>query len=60
MHCISCNRKLKEGLGYYSKDSGPLCIVYHDMEIQTEELKLKKDLQKSYHQGIMKDQDEAN
>jgi hypothetical protein len=60
MLCISCNTKLKEGIGYYSTDSGPLCIVCHDMEINTEELKLKKKFSKIIHQGIMKNQDETN
>jgi hypothetical protein len=60
MHCISCNRKLKEGLGYYSTDSGPLCIVCHDIKIEAGEFKLKKDFQKSSHQEIMNTQDETN
>lgn len=60
MDCISCNRRLEEGMGHYRTISGPLCVVCHDMEIEAEALMLKNDFQIPFHREIMKDQDETN
>jgi hypothetical protein len=60
MKCINCNRKVNEGIGYYNTDSGPLCIICHDLKIEANELKLLKNVQKSSHQKLINKKDEKN
>ena len=60
MKCISCNRKLGEGIGYYRNNFGPVCVVCHDEEIESDELRLKNNFQELSETGIMKDGDEPN
>jgi hypothetical protein len=60
MKCIGCNLKLEDGIGHYRTDSGPLCVVCHDKEIESNELKLRANFQRLPDRGIMKGQDETN
>jgi hypothetical protein len=60
MKCISCNRKLEQGIGHYRTNSGPVCVVCHDKEIESDELRLKNNFQELSESGIMKDSDEPN
>ena len=60
MKCISCNRKLEQGIGHYRTNSGPVCVVCHDKEIESDELTLENNFQELSESGIMKDSDEPN
>jgi hypothetical protein len=60
MKCISCNRNLEKNIGHYKTNSGPLCIVCHDKEIESDDLKLKNNFQKLSDIGVMKDRHETN
>lgn len=59
MKCIGCNRKLENGIGHYRTDSGPLCVVCHDKEIEPDELQLRGNFQRLPDQGIMKGPEET-
>jgi hypothetical protein len=60
MKCIGCNLKLEEGIGHYRTNSGALCVVCHDKEIESDELRLKNNYQKLSDHGFIKDHDETN
>lgn len=60
MKCISCNRKLEQGIGHYRTNSGPACVVCHDKEIESDELRLKNNFQELSESGIMTGIDEPN
>lgn len=60
MKCIGCNRKLEEGIGHYRTNSGTLCVVCHDKEIESDEFRIENNFQKLSDHGFIKDHDETN
>ena len=60
MRCINCDGKLSENVGYYSTDSGPLCITCHDLEIEADQRKLLNNFKKFSHRKNIKKKDETD